>query len=235
MKFAEVRLPAKNIEALAEFYGSTLNLPILQRSDAEVHFQVGGSRLVFVRQSFPLPSPNLSLGERDFAPQHFAFNIPEHRLEDAKAWLQARCELISDEAGNDVTYHENWNAHSLYFYDHDGNIGELIARHTQPESHTGAFDASALLCISEVGIVTDDPSATARLACERLNAQVYRTKLNDTFVPVGNESGLFIIVKSSRRWYPNRVLPAQPAPISIGIAGAPQFDLTPNVQVIGNL
>jgi hypothetical protein len=178
-----------------------------------------------------LPSPNLYQRERH-QPQHFAFNIPEHRLEDAKAWLQARCELIPDEAGNDVIYSEDWNSHALYFYDPDGNIGELIARHTQPATHAGAFDSSALLCVSEVGIVTDDPSATASLACKRVNAQVYRSKLNDTFVPVGDEDGLFIIVKTGRLWYPNRVLPAQPAPITVAIAGAPSFDLTESAQVI---
>jgi catechol 2,3-dioxygenase-like lactoylglutathione lyase family enzyme len=228
MKFAEVQLPAKNVDALAAFYGSTLNLPITHRSDGQVEFQVGRSRLVFVKQPSP---PALSFGERESRPQHFAFNIPEHRLEDAKAWLQANCDLIPGEAGNDVIYHDNWNAHSLYFYDSDGNIGELIARHTQPAPHAGAFDASALLCVSEVGIVTDDPRSTARLACERLNAQSYCSEINDAFVPVGDEDGLFIIVNTGRRWYPDLVVPAQPSPITVAIAGAPKFDLTPSVQI----
>lgn len=220
MKFTEVRLPAKDIDAQAAFYGSILNLPMIQHNAGEVHFQVGRSRLVFVKT--PL---------HDFAPQHFAFNIPEHRFEDAKAWLQARRDLIPDEAGNDVIYSQNWDAHNVYFYDADGNIGELIARHTQFTPYAGAFDASALLCISEVGIVTDDPSATACLACRQLNATVYRDSLNDTFVPVGDEDGLLIMVKTGRMWYPDRVLPAQPAPISVAIAGAPTLNLTPDVHI----
>ena len=233
MKFAEVRLPANDIDALADFYAGRLNLPMLQRSAGEVHFQVGRSRLVFVKQPTHLPSPPaLSPRERVFSAQHFAFNIPEHRLEDAKAWLQARCDLIPDTAGNDVIYSADWNSHALYFYDPDGNIGELIARHTQPTAHAGAFDASALLRVSEVGIVTGDPRSAASLACERLNAQVYRTELNDAFVPVGDEDGMLIIVKTGRRWYPNRVLPAEAAPITVAIAGAPAFDLTESAQVI---
>lgn len=220
MKFAEVRLPANDVDAQAVFYGDTLGLPIVARNDGEVHFQVGVSRLVFAQ-----------VLSQDFAPQHFAFNIPEHRLEEARSWLQKRCELIPDEAGNEVIHSENWNAHSVYFYDADGNIGELIARHTQPTPHAGAFDASALLCVSEVGSVTDDPAATAKLACANLNAQVYRSKLNDTFVPVGDEDGLLIIVKMGRLWYPDCVLPAQYSPITLAIAGATSFDLTPDTHV----
>jgi catechol 2,3-dioxygenase-like lactoylglutathione lyase family enzyme len=228
MKFAEVRLPASDVDALAEFYSNRLGFPIIQRSDAEVHFQAGRSKLVFVKDPSPQP---LSPEERAFSPQHFAFNIPEHRLDDAKAWLQARCDLILDKAGEVVIHSENWNADSLYFHDPDGNIGELIARHTQPTSHAGAFDSSALQCVSEVGIAADDPAATARLACEQLNVNVYRAELNDTFVPVGDEDGLFIIVKTGRLWYPNRVLPARSAPITVAIENAVPFALTPNAQV----
>jgi hypothetical protein len=83
-----------------------------------------------------------------------------------------------------------------------------------------------------VGIVTEDPSATASLACNRLNAQVYRAALNDTFVPVGDEDGLLIIVKTGRLWFSDRRLPARPAPIEIVIARAPAFDLTSNAKVI---
>jgi catechol 2,3-dioxygenase-like lactoylglutathione lyase family enzyme len=228
MNFTQVQLPAKDVDAQAVFYGNLLGLPTLHRSAGEVHFQVGRSRLVFVK----LPSPQpLSHGERGYAPQHFAFNIPEHRIDDAKTWLQARCDVVPDEAGNDVIYSQNWHSHGLYFYDGDGNIGELIARHTQPTPHTGAFDASALLCVSEVGIVTADPAATATLACERLSAMVYRDTVNDTFVPVGDEDGLLIIVKAGRRWMPDRVLPARVAPITVAIAGAPQFNLTQDVHV----
>lgn len=232
MKFQDVRLPAINVHALVAFYSDKFGLPVTQRNHGEVHFQIGMSRLVFAKQPSPQP---LSQEERGFAPQHFAFNIPEHRFDDAKAWLQARCDLIPDEAGNTVIYHDNWDAHSLYFYDPDGNIGELIARHTKPTAHAGAFDASALLCVSEVGIVTSDPAATARLACEQLNAAVYRTELNDTFAPVGDEDGLFIIVKEGRLWMPDRVLPAQPSPITVAIAGASSFDLTSSAHVTHRL
>jgi hypothetical protein len=179
-----------------------------------------------------LPSPQpLSHGERGYAPQHFAFNIPEHRFDDAKAWLQARCELIPDEAGNDVFYSQNWHSHGLYFYDADGNIGELIARHTQPTPHAGAFAASALLCVSEVGIVADDPATTARLACKRLNAQAYHIEFNDAFVPAGDEDGLLIIVNKGRLWFPDFKLQAQPVPITIAIAGAAPFNLTRDMRV----
>lgn len=232
MKFTEVRLPANDLDALAAFYGGRLGLPIIQRNSGELHFLAGGSRLVFVKQSSP---QHLSLEEKRVWPQHYAFNVPEHKFDDAKTWLQARCDLIPDEAGHTVIYHENWDAHSLYFYDPDGNIGELIARHTQPTAHAGAFDASALLCVSEVGIVTSDPAATARLACEQLNAAVYRTELNDTFAPVGDEDGLFIIVKAGRLWMPDRVLPAQPSPITVAVAGAPTFNLTPSAHVTQRL
>ncbi len=40
MKFDVVRLPANDVHALAEFYGSRLNLPIIHHDAGEVHFQV---------------------------------------------------------------------------------------------------------------------------------------------------------------------------------------------------
>lgn len=223
MKFAEIRLRAARTDALAEFYAGRLGLRLIEHASQQLCLQAGRSTLTFVQGDVT-------------APYHFAFNISPDRFAEAKAWLGARCPLVRGEDGADAFHFADWQADALYCYDPAGNLVELIARHALPDRHTGPFDASALLNVSEIGVVTDDVRATALHACEALGAPIYRSQLNDAFVPVGDEEGLLIIVARGRRWFPDRVIAGQPAAIDIRLDGgalalATPIRLTPDVKI----
>ncbi|MNL17020.1 hypothetical protein D3C87_1380890 [compost metagenome] len=60
---------------------------------------------------------------------HFAFNIPENKLEEAIKWCADKIDLIMIENKRVIANFETWNANAIYFYDNNGNLLEFIARH----------------------------------------------------------------------------------------------------------
>jgi catechol 2,3-dioxygenase-like lactoylglutathione lyase family enzyme len=221
MKFAEIRLRATRTDVLAEFYAGRLGVRLIEHTSQHVCLRVGRSMLTFVQDDVQ-------------SQHHFAFNIPPDRFAEAKTWLSAHCPLVMGEDGEDAFHFADWQADAVYFYDPAGNLVELIARHTLPDRHDGPFDASALLGVSEIGVVTDDVRATASRACQTLGAPIYRSQLNEAFVPVGDEEGLLIIVARGRPWFPDRMIAGQPSCVDIVLDGAVTATpalLTPDVTI----
>jgi catechol-2,3-dioxygenase len=189
MIFQHLRLFTLNIATQQAFYQQLLELPLLEQTKESVTFQIGASRLEFVEHSI----------ETFY---HFAFNIPSHQFIEAKTWLSQRVRLIQDSNGQDVFHSENWNADMFYFYDAEGNIVEFIARHDLKPNTGLPFSAKSLECISELGIVTNDVPQTAKRLNALTDMPLYRTVMDDMFVPVGDETALFIVVKQGRIWFP---------------------------------
>lgn len=208
MRIHHLWLFTDRLAELKAFYAGVLELPVLEETPEAVTFGVGTSRLTFEQAQG---------GTGPF--YHFAFNVPEHRFAEARAWAQQRVALIRDAQGRDAFCSENWKAHMLYFYDPAGNIGELIARHTLPSHSDEPFSSRSLECLSEIGVTTDDVPATVARLRQRTGAALYHAELNDTFVPVGDEHGLFIVVRRGRVWFPDTGKPAQPAPLRVVVAG----------------
>jgi catechol 2,3-dioxygenase-like lactoylglutathione lyase family enzyme len=204
MHLHHVQLLTQDLAGQLEFYQNVLGLTVVEHSATSVTFQVGGSRLEFVRDS-----RNVFY--------HFAFNIPSNKLKEAKTWLSEQVPLIKDASGNDTFHSQNWNANQVYFYDVGGNVVECIARHTLDNCSSRAFSGRSLECISELGIVTDDVPQTVKQIRDLTSASLYRTNMDEEFVPVGNETGLFIIVKKNRIWFPE-TKPAVVAPFKVKIA-----------------
>jgi catechol-2,3-dioxygenase len=203
MFFHHVQLLTRDIAKQLEFYQNVLELPVLKQSDTSATFQVGSSKLEFVQR-----------------PQnvfyHFAFNIPSHQFAEAKEWLSKRVDLIRDSTGKGAFHTDNWNADNIYFYDTDGNIGEFIARHDLKSDVSEPFSAKSLECVSELGIVTDDVPQTVERIQALTGALLYRAVMDEMFVPVGDEHGLFIVVKQNRIWFPE-TKPALAAPFKVRI------------------
>jgi catechol 2,3-dioxygenase-like lactoylglutathione lyase family enzyme len=189
MVFHHVQLLTSDLAKQLEFYRNVLGLPILEQSANSVTFQIGISRLEFVQDTRA-------------AFYHYAFNIPPHQFVEAKARLSERVELIRDSSGSDEFRSQNWNANQFYFYDPGGNIAELIARHDLKSDVSEAFSAKSFELISELGIVTDDVPQTVKRIQDLVDAPLYRAVMDEQFVPVGDETGLFIIVKKNRIWFP---------------------------------
>jgi catechol-2,3-dioxygenase len=148
---------------------------------------------------------------------HFCFNIPENQFLQAKVWLSKRIPLLKDEKGNDEFKSQTWNASSLYFKDTAGNILEFIARHDQKNATDIPFNSEQILQVSEIGLPSKDVIAFAKELCERLGVSVYKQEPNETFTPIGDEDGLFILAIENRIWYPNTGVPAQMLPVKVDV------------------
>nr|MDQ3327713.1 hypothetical protein [Chloroflexota bacterium] len=153
---------------------------------------------------------------------HFAFNIASRTMAEAKAWLASRVPLL-DKAGEELFSFEHWTAESIYFRDPAGNIGELIARHTLADDSPAAFGPQHLRCVSEIGLPAPDVSEMVDGLVGSFDLERYG-ETSDSFSPVGDERGLFIVVREGRPWFPTDSA-AEAHPISALIEGATEASL----------
>ncbi len=189
MNIRRLTLETNNLETMKDFYGSMLELSLVQEGQA-LKIQIGSSELVFLEN----PDSN--------AKYHIAFNIPEQQLEVAKNWLEARVPLVQDEHGITVFASVTWSANQVYFYDSAGNILELIARHDLSHEAVEPFDSSGLLNISEIGLAVPKTTEFAAWLETHFGILAYRDNSSD-FMPLGDANGLIIVVADGREWYPN--------------------------------
>lgn len=207
MDIRELRLLTSDLALQRDFYIQRLSLPAPLATPDRLTLQMGTSRLTFT------PAP---LDAHPF--YHFAFNIPPQQFAEAKAWIARRVPLITNQIGADEFYFEAWNAHALYFYDPAGNLVEWIARHTLASQPHPPFTAQSLLHVSEIGLVTDSVPDTVHMLRAQLGVSLYQGTRSDEFTVVGNEAGLFIVVKRGRIWFPDTGKPAALAPVSVTVA-----------------
>src|SRR5262249_55009325 len=99
----------------------------------------------------------------------------------------------------EVYHFVNWNAHSCYFHDPAGNILEFIARHTLPNAAPGKFGVHDILSVSEIALVAPELATLADQIKQQLNIGDY-PGTSPEFMPVGNEHGFFILVRTGRIW-----------------------------------
>lgn len=198
------------------FYSEVLGLPIIHSEQGSFTVRAGRSELT-IQEMEQKPA------EEHY--YHFAFTIPENRLPEAKTWIEAMVP-IGTEAGQDVSFSESWNSHSVYFEDPAGNILELIARHTMDNATDRPFDPKQdILCISEIGVPTSKvPAAVDRFA--ELGLMTYKTR-DDSFNPIGDDDGLLMVVETGRRWhFTNKT--AESFPVNVTIRGIGELYLSEN-------
>ncbi len=184
----QLRLQTNRLDELRPFYNKLFHFPIAEETKNSISFQAGTTKLTFVQTED---------SKQPF--YHFAFNIPENKLSLAKAWLEQRVPLAHQE-GRDPVYHFiSWNAHSIYYWDPAGNLGELIARHDLPNAKSSGFTDEDILYASEIGIVVDDVPATVRWAEDRMRWSPYRPPA-ENFAAIGDEHQLLIVAKRLRPW-----------------------------------
>ncbi len=133
---------------------------------------------------------------------HFAFNIPENKIEDAEYWQQSKTDFIkppkhlTDDSLNsdNIVHFRHWDAHSVFFYDPAGNVVEYIARHTLKNTTSGKFTVKDILCISEIGLVVDDVFKTSNNLLEVVNIPQYKNS-SENFLAHGDHHGLILLFK----------------------------------------
>ncbi len=206
MNITGLHINVADLDRSIEFYRDMLGLPLIEQPPDRVQIQIGWSVLTLIESETPLPSI-----------YHFAFNIPENQLDAAQHWLSTRSPLIPDASEQRVFHSDSWNSDQVYFLDPDGNILELIARHTLPETRSDApFSAASLLCISEIGVAAASVDERVSQFKRDYNLDVYISR-GEQFAPVGDENGLLITVKEGRLWFPDQTQPARFLPLVIDI------------------
>jgi catechol-2,3-dioxygenase len=86
-----------------------------------------------------------------------------------------------------------------------------------------------VLHISEVGLAVDNVLAQVAEFKARFGIEPYRGESSDTFTAVGDISGLFIVVKIGRFWFPTETDAAPVAPVEVTVEGAEeqQYHVSP--------
>lgn len=203
MNINRLILHTRDLQAQTAFYHNTLGLVILSQQDNQCVLKAGETELVFITAS-----------HEDFHPYHFAFNVTEDGFREAEQWLLERKiqPIVKDEQTRHVF--TEWNAEAIYFHDADGNILEFITRHNLANrSGHSTFQTADILCISEAGIVVEDPVDFTKQFRKQTGIGIWREAGAD-FKAVGGEDGLLIAVKSNRIWFPTQI-PAGPLAMSL--------------------
>jgi catechol-2,3-dioxygenase len=189
MQIRELKIYSSNHSGQIEFYSKTLGLVLIHQTGNEAQFKIGKSRLILMKSARSHP-------------YHLAINIPSNRLKEALAWLKLRVDILKSE-GNEIQDFSAWNAQSVYFYDQDKNIVELIARKHLNNENQAPFDADSFLEISEIGLPVNDLEATYNGLRAILDIQIYDGDF-EKFCAIGDERGLFICIdKTAKTWFPS--------------------------------
>lgn len=180
-------MTSRPLQEMIIFYSAKLGMRIISKTEQEVTFFAGGSTLTFVKVN-----SNLNPW------YHFAFNIPENKILQARDWQLKRSELLTtphrlrdNKYPDDIRHFPNWNAHAIFFWDPAGNIVEYIARHNLNNKKEGDFNSKDILNISEIGFVVDDQEKEATKIHEELGLPAY-PKATDSWWSMGDENGLLL-------------------------------------------
>lgn len=162
LQFKRVSIETTMLAAQRQFYAVTLGFKLASETRESFIIEAGSTQLQFKVSN--LPSPPL---------YHFAFNIPENQIHEALACVKKRIGVMSQSSGYEIFDFTHWNAHAFYFLDPEGNIGEFIARHNQPNATEIPFDLNQVQCVSEWGIVTEDVANTSKFLINCLGLACY--------------------------------------------------------------
>jgi catechol 2,3-dioxygenase-like lactoylglutathione lyase family enzyme len=201
VKITRLELFSVDLQAQKNFYSQVLELPV-EMNELGLLVHAGTTELVFRRAP----------GDFDGA-YHFAFNIPENQYASAKQWLTRRIAILKDKTGKEDFESQNWNSSSLYFLDAAGNVLEFIARRNLQNTVEGDFNSSHILNVSEIGLPSENVIELANELCTRLGLPVFKQQAHETFTPVGDDEGLFILPVRERIWMPDSGVPAKMLPV----------------------
>lgn len=219
MKIKKLKLNAQSIDQQKTFFINKLGFELKEEHPHSFTFQVGWTELTFVKSDLDLK-------------YHYCFLIPSNQLQSAIKWLQNKTQLVEIESDKIIQHFESWNAHSIYFYDADGNLAEFIVRHDLKNEQEGSFDVSKILCVNEIGMpVRNVESINDKLQTE-IQSRFWKGDLK-RFGTNGDLDGLFLLVNPDikNNWFPTDLI-VQQAPFQAVIEqDSNHYSLTFNTEL----
>lgn len=195
-----------SLSTLKEFYNRKLGFEIKSDLQESLVVQAGLTTISFFRSA--------NVNKVPF--YHFAFNIPENKIRQARDWQLKRTELlptptnmIDEGYSNDIRHFRNWNAHSVFFWDPAGNLLEYIARHDLHNESKGDFSTKDILYASEIAFIVDDVDLFSNELKNSFELSEYKQG-NAEFRAIGDEYGLLLVMKKGRVWMGNTNTPKTP-------------------------
>lgn len=197
VEILEVEILTDDLDETRKFYADLLGFELIKSDEHSFSFKAGHSFFSFRSSDNKQPQ------------YHFAFNIPSNKIYEAVRWVAQRTQVIELADKKFIADFDSWNAKAFYFYDNNKNIVEFIARFDLDNSSQQDFDISSVEAISEMGIVTDLPLQFSEELLKQFDLSYFsKEERRENFVVMGDDSGLMIIVKTNRNWYPTN-LPAK--------------------------
>jgi catechol 2,3-dioxygenase-like lactoylglutathione lyase family enzyme len=201
-KIKELELKVANLLANKTFWVETLGLELLAEGSQFFTIKIGDSRLTFrqINSSTPII-------------YHFAINIPQNQVENALDWLKneggkyadgptASVKIVRDEITNaEIINKPLYQANSVFFNDHAGNIIELIARNELAYTVEGPFNKDQFLRISEVAVVTRNSRDCQIKLEEEFGAKPFPGGTSG-YTQVGGVDGVLLMLIPGRSWIP---------------------------------
>jgi catechol-2,3-dioxygenase len=74
------------------------------------------------------------------------------------------------------------------------------------------------LGVSEIGLATESVTGTVKTLQDTLGVEIYDGQGSEEFTAVGDEHGLFIVVKRGCSWYPESGIPSGVYPLEIELS-----------------
>lgn len=217
MKITRLQLSTSQLQDLKTFYVMVLGFELQDENDGAFTIKTGTTLLQF---------KSIDPSENSQPTYHFAFNIPENQIEDARKWLYSRSIPLLRYEDNDILDFPHWNAKALYFLDPANNIVEFIARHDIANSSATIFNAQSIVSVSEIGLPVPEVAPMHAEVQQHLGLPIYSSIGNTfNFCPMGDVNGLFIIVRENRTWLPTE-LKNGIYPTTITIAGTEAKEVT---------
>jgi catechol-2,3-dioxygenase len=199
-------LTTTSLQVLKKFYSDNLGFSVVSESSEQLVINAGQTQIRFIKSANTNAAPFY----------HFAFNIPENKIREARDWQLKKTPLLptpahmTDEGyANDIRHFRNWNAHSIFFWDPAGNLVEYIARHDLKNSVMGDFSTGDILYASEIAFIVNDVDVVAKDFSETFALTEYKQG-NAEFRAIGDEQGLLLVMKKGRVWMGNTDTPKTP-------------------------
>ena len=198
MELRKLKLYSKDISAQLDFYKNVLGFEAKFFDKNKISFSAGTTQLIFEEDR-----------KSNFI-YHFAFLIPNQKLEQAIYFLEKKgIELLKRE-GEKIIYFgtkENHTGRAIYFFDKDGNIAEFIERVSLNLEAEEDFNLHQIIKINEIGMPVDKPIEVSHQLINQYKIQLIDLHhLNHIFCWVGDYHGVFIVVKNGRDWLPTKLV-----------------------------